>query len=372
MTKRLSLADINALDRDAFIARFGGVFEHSSWVAEAAWHSRPFASADALLEAMLRAVREAPEERRMSLVRAHPDLGARLAMSEASAREQQGAGLDRLTEAEYAELSVLNRAYAEKFGFPFILAVRGKTKDEVIAALRERIGRSAGEERHEALRQIGRIAAFRLADLVAEDAGPGDSASRDEAAGRSGAEAGAASRDEAAGRSGAEAEAASRDEAAARFGTETEAAARCEAAARSGVEAGASAAFAHAPGDTEGGRPAGRLTTHVLDIRRGRPAAGMRIELYRLDCGGSGARVRLRDVRTNADGRTDAPLLAGEALQAGVYELVFHAGDYFRAEAADAGFLDEVPVRFRIADPSAHYHVPLLAAPGGYSTYRGS
>jgi 2-oxo-4-hydroxy-4-carboxy-5-ureidoimidazoline decarboxylase len=320
--RRLTMAEVNRLDRDAFVARFGGVFEHSPWVAEAAWEERPFASVDALLDAMLRAVREAPEERRMALIREHPDLGARFAMSEESAREQQGAGLDRLTEAEFAELSALNRTYAERFGFPFILAVRGKTKEDVLDALRARVGRSAEEERREALRQIGRIAAFRLADLVAEDAG---------------AEAGAA---------------------------------RTIAAAGETAE-GVPGASAAGTADGPGGKPSGRLTTHVLDLTRGRPAAGMRIELFRLD-GGPGSRERLCDVRTNADGRTDGPLLAGGALRAGVYELVFHAGDYFRAAAADKGFLDEVPVRFRIADPSAHYHVPLLAAPGGYSTYRGS
>jgi 5-hydroxyisourate hydrolase len=117
----------------------------------------------------------------------------------------------------------------------------------------------------------------------------------------------------------------------------------------------------------------GRLTTHVLDIMRGRPGAGMRVELYILDAGAPPR--RLADVVTNADGRTDAPLLAGEAVKAGRYELVFHVGAYFsRAGAvpADRAFLDTVPVRFAIADAGAHYHVPLLASPWSYTTYRGS
>ena len=112
----------------------------------------------------------------------------------------------------------------------------------------------------------------------------------------------------------------------------------------------------------------GRLTTHVLDTARGRPAAGITIELR------TGSTL-LKTVRTNADGRTDEPLLTGDDLVEGSYELVFHVGDYF----AGAGltpegvrFLDQVPVRFGVADASAHYHVPLLVSPWSYSTYRGS
>jgi len=108
----------------------------------------------------------------------------------------------------------------------------------------------------------------------------------------------------------------------------------------------------------------GRLTTHVLDTARGRPAAGIPVELARLD---GDRREILRSVRTNDDGRTDEPLLDGEELQAGTYELVFDVGGHF-----DDGFLDRVPVRFTIGDPGAHYHVPLLVSPWSYSTYRGS
>ena len=106
----------------------------------------------------------------------------------------------------------------------------------------------------------------------------------------------------------------------------------------------------------------GRLTTHVLDTANGRPAAGIPIELARLD---GEHRELLRSVKTNADGRTDEPLL--EELQAGTYELVFAVGEHF-----GEGFLDRVPVRFTIADADAHYHVPLLVSPWSYSTYRGS
>ncbi|WP_206424213.1 hydroxyisourate hydrolase [Cohnella candidum] len=116
----------------------------------------------------------------------------------------------------------------------------------------------------------------------------------------------------------------------------------------------------------------GRLTTHVLDISAGRPAAGLRLQLFALD--EEGAPLLLRDVRTNADGRLDEPLLEGADKGNGLYEILFWVGDYFGSGDGEAGdpFLDWVPVRFRIADGNAHYHVPLLVAPGGYSTYRGS
>ena len=115
-----------------------------------------------------------------------------------------------------------------------------------------------------------------------------------------------------------------------------------------------------------------RLSTHVLDTARGRPAAGIPIELHRL---GDGVRTRLATAVTNADGRTDAPLLGADAMRAGVYELTFHVADYYRAHAvalADPPFVDRVAVRFGIADAEANYHVPLLCSPWSYSTYRGS
>ena len=118
---------------------------------------------------------------------------------------------------------------------------------------------------------------------------------------------------------------------------------------------------------------AGRLTTHVLDTANGIPAAGVEIELWRLMDGGE--RTRLTTTRTNADGRTSAPFLEGDEMVAGVYELIFAVGAYFADRHAATGalpFLDRVPVRFGITDPSMHYHVPLLVSPWAYSTYRGS
>jgi len=115
----------------------------------------------------------------------------------------------------------------------------------------------------------------------------------------------------------------------------------------------------------------GRLTTHVLDTAHGRPAAGMRIELFRL----GEKRERVAATATNPDGRCERPLLEGAAFAAGFYELVFHAGDYFTGlgvKLASPRFLDQVTVRFGVANPAEHYHVPLLISPYAYSTYRGN
>ena len=117
----------------------------------------------------------------------------------------------------------------------------------------------------------------------------------------------------------------------------------------------------------------GSLTTHVLDLARGSPAADVRVELWRLDASGGG-RELLVTIRTNADGRTDEPLLVGANFTTGGYELLFDVGEYFTGQgtAEAPSFLGQVPVRFHVADPAAHYHVPLLVTPWGYSTYRGS
>lgn len=117
----------------------------------------------------------------------------------------------------------------------------------------------------------------------------------------------------------------------------------------------------------------GRLTTHVLDTATGRPAAGLGLTLWSI--GPDGSRTRLVERVTNADGRVDGALLDGAAFRAGVYEIVFAVGAHYRAAGValpDPAFLDEVPLRFGIAEPDAHYHVPLLVSPWGYSTYRGS
>jgi 5-hydroxyisourate hydrolase len=116
----------------------------------------------------------------------------------------------------------------------------------------------------------------------------------------------------------------------------------------------------------------GRLTTHVLDTARGRPAAGVRIALYRVT---GNSHRKIAETVTNSDGRTDAPMLAGDQFTAGSYELVFYAGDYLRETGQASGevlFLDQIPIRFGVPDAGQHYHVPLLISPFAYSTYRGS
>lgn len=116
----------------------------------------------------------------------------------------------------------------------------------------------------------------------------------------------------------------------------------------------------------------GRLTTHVLDTAHGKPGAGIRIELFAV---GEGAPRLIVSAVTNLDGRTDAPLLTGDAMKPGRYEIVFHIGAYFSGAGVavpDPPFLDTVPIRFAIANAAAHYHIPLLASPWSYTTYRGS
>lgn len=116
----------------------------------------------------------------------------------------------------------------------------------------------------------------------------------------------------------------------------------------------------------------GYLTTHILDTARGMPAAGVRIDLYRID---GDARDLVAQTETNDDGRTNSPILPMEDFKTGLYELVFHCGDYLEAQDLASGaikFLDDIPIRFGMDDPEAHYHVPLLLSPYGYSTYRGS
>ena len=162
----MTLADLNAADLPAFRDAVGWVFEHSPWVAERAWRSRPFATLESLHAAMVDAVAEASPAEQLLLIRAHPDLGTRARMSAASEDEQAGAGLDRLTPNEFDRLHCFNTAYREKFGFPFIYAVRGAGKHDILAALETRLAAEPEAERAAALAQIYRIAQFRLESLI--------------------------------------------------------------------------------------------------------------------------------------------------------------------------------------------------------------
>jgi len=170
----LTLAELNGLPPGRFVEVLAGVYEHSPWVAERAAGLRPFASVLALHEAMLAAVMAAGEQAQLALIRAHPELARRAAvgtLTASSAREQHGAGLDACTPAEYARLQELNAAYGRRFGFPFILAVKGHSRASIIEAMQQRLAHEPPVERAAALEQIGRIARFRLAELIAEDPG---------------------------------------------------------------------------------------------------------------------------------------------------------------------------------------------------------
>lgn len=158
----MTIDETNGLSRRDFVDALGWIFEDSPWVADRAWFRLPFRTRAALHEAMVDEVSRATPEERLALLRAHPDLGARVGMSDASAGEQSGAGLDRLSLEEREQLLRLNREYREKFGFPFLYAVKGSTPRDILRALEERLGNGQEDEYREALRQVYRIAWFRL------------------------------------------------------------------------------------------------------------------------------------------------------------------------------------------------------------------
>ena len=164
--RRSTIDDLNGTDRASFLQAVGWVFEGSPWVAERAWDLRPFASLDALHDAMIATVAAATMVEQLDLLRAHPDLGARVAMTEASTREQSGVGLDTLARDDVDRLQALNKAYREKFGFPFLYAVKGGTKQDVLNALERRLTSARDAEHKEALRQVYLIARFRLEEVV--------------------------------------------------------------------------------------------------------------------------------------------------------------------------------------------------------------
>ena len=168
----IPLSELNHATRETFVGHLGGVFEHSPWVAERAHDRRPFASREALHASMVAVVQEAGGEQQLALLRAHPELAGREAvqgeMTEHSTHEQGGSGLLNCSPQEFARLQELNRAYGEKFGFPFIIAVRGLDRAGIIAAFERRLGNTPEDEMAEALRQIARITGFRIAGLVGD------------------------------------------------------------------------------------------------------------------------------------------------------------------------------------------------------------
>ena len=291
-----SLDSLNTASEADFTAALGDIFEHSPWVAQQAATRRPFATLKALHDAMVAAVRAAPAETRLALVKAHPDLAGKAARSGAmtadSISEQGSVGLDRLTDAEYERFTRLNDTYQTKFGIPFIVCVRRHTKDSILNEFERRLTHEKADALDVAVGEIGRITALRLDARVT------------------------------------------------------------------------------AP---EKLKVTGRLSTHVLDTHGGSPAEGIPIELWELSRDGAD-RLIARTV-TNSDGRTGKPLIAERPLPIGTYELRFSTADYFTTRGvalSQPPYLDVVPIRFSIAEPEGHYHVPLVTTPWSYSTYRGS
>lgn len=166
------LNELNSATRETFVGHLGGVFEHSPWVAERASDRRPFATREALHAAMVAAMEEAGPDQQLALLRAHPELAGQAAvqgeMTEHSTQEQGGSGLLNCSSEELARLQELNRIYGRKFGFPFIIAVRGLDRVAIIEAFARRLGNTREAEMTEALRQIARITRLRLAGLVEE------------------------------------------------------------------------------------------------------------------------------------------------------------------------------------------------------------
>lgn len=163
-----AIDQVSGLERAEFVQALEGIFEHSPWVAERAWAKRPFADAGALREAMVEVMMQASREEQLALIRAHPELAGRAAvageLTDESTREQSGARLDKCSPEEFARLQALNAAYNARFGFPFILAVRGLDRAGIIERFAARAGNPPEVEFAEALAQIARIAAFRLAE----------------------------------------------------------------------------------------------------------------------------------------------------------------------------------------------------------------
>jgi 2-oxo-4-hydroxy-4-carboxy-5-ureidoimidazoline decarboxylase len=292
----LALDNLNRASETEFTAALADIYEHSPWVAKVASARRPFATLAALHEAMMAAVREASEQTRLALVRAHPDLAGKAAraggLTADSTNEQASVGLDRLSEQEFARFRRLNDVYQGKFGIPFIVCVRRHTKDSILRQFETRLEHGQTDELDSALGEIFRIAALRLDQKI---------------------------------------------------------------------------------GAPDKLKVTGQLSTHVLDVHSGTPASDVAIELWELSEAGE-SRMLVRTA-TNSDGRTDKPLVSERPVPIGTYELRFGVAGYYSARKvtlSDPPFLGIVPIRFAVAEPEGHMHVPLVMTPWSYATYRGS
>ncbi|MDE2445295.1 MAG: 2-oxo-4-hydroxy-4-carboxy-5-ureidoimidazoline decarboxylase [Alphaproteobacteria bacterium] len=162
----MTLADVNTLSDEAFVAHFADIAEHSPWVAEEACLDRPFESIADMRSAFIDAVSDAPEEMQLALLRAHPDLATKAKLTPDSTNEQKGAGLETLSAEEFDKFTALNAAYKTRNGFPFIFAVKGATKHQILAAFEQRIKNNKDLEFDTAILQVCRIVSFRLEAMV--------------------------------------------------------------------------------------------------------------------------------------------------------------------------------------------------------------
>lgn len=164
-----TITELNQMTQAEFVAALGDVFEHTPKIATQAWHQRPFTDVATLHQTMVALVEQMSEPAQLDLIRAHPDLGSRVHMATASVQEQTSVGLNRLSPSEYEQFQTLNTTYQTKFGFPFIMAIRGQTKDEILAAFTQRLQNTPASEHQRALSEIKKIARFRLDDLCDTD-----------------------------------------------------------------------------------------------------------------------------------------------------------------------------------------------------------
>lgn len=164
-----TIQEVNDTSEERFLKLFGAVFEHSPWVAEEALRSKPYTSFDHLYETMVKIVEQTTNEEKLTLIKAHPNLGDRVQMSESSVNEQKHAGLNQLTEEEYKQFIAMNQSYMGKFSFPFILAVRGKNKHEIYQSMVARVGNDRDTEFTRALEEIHKIALLRLEAIIIKD-----------------------------------------------------------------------------------------------------------------------------------------------------------------------------------------------------------
>jgi 2-oxo-4-hydroxy-4-carboxy-5-ureidoimidazoline decarboxylase len=164
-----TITELNQASQAAFVEAIGSVYEHTPSIAAQVWLQRPFEDVAHLHQTMANIVNQMSAEAKLALIQAHPDLGSRAKMADASVKEQAGVGLDRLTPEEFDRFQALNQAYKNKFGFPFTIAVKNHTKESILEAFDRRLQNSVEQEMKQALAEINQIAGFRLADLVQDN-----------------------------------------------------------------------------------------------------------------------------------------------------------------------------------------------------------